>query len=423
MHIEVIGVGTELLSDKVNTNIIYIGTKLNSIGLEINRAITVPDKLDQMLSAFSESFERSDIVIITGGLGPTFDDLTREAVSKVLKKKLNFNKEVMQSIARHFVERDIEMPKGNEKQAYIIENAEYILNKIGTAPGQIIKHKKNQKELLIFLLPGPPRELQPMFESNVLPYLKEKFEKKITKTKTIHIFGLPESKVNEIIMPIVETERKIESGFVDFAILCHQTMIIDIKITVSGTDELLVNQMLNNIKGKIYSVLKENIYGEDTQTLESVLGELLIKNKKTLSVAESCTGGLISNKITNVSGSSVYFLQGIVAYSNKAKIEILGVSEETINKFGAVSEETAIEMARGIKKISGSDISCAVTGIAGPTGETPSKPIGTVCFAVITPVDQITKKVNFTGNRIEIKERSANYALDLLRRTFLSIRV
>ncbi|MFN3966846.1 MAG: competence/damage-inducible protein A [Endomicrobiia bacterium] len=419
MHIEIIGVGTELLLDKVNTNILYIGEKLNSIGLEINRGITVPDNLKEMIDVFSESFNRSDIVIITGGLGPTFDDLTREAVSKVLNKKLKFNKEIMQSIARHFAERDLEMPKGNERQAYIIDGAEYILNKIGTAPGQIIKQKKQKKEILIFLLPGPLRELQPMFESKVLPYIKEKFEQKIVKTKTIHVFGLPESKVNEIILPIVETERKIEGGSVDFTILCHPTMVIDIKITVKGLDELLADETINNIKGEIYSVLKENIYGEDSQTLESVVGELLIKNKKTLSVAESCTGGLISNKITNIPGSSVYFLEGIVAYSNRAKIEILGVSEETINKFGAVSEETAIEMAKGVKKISGSDISCAVTGIAGPTGQTPSKPIGTVCFAIVTPLDEISKKVNFTGNRLEIKERSANFALDLLRRKLL----
>jgi len=419
MRVEVITVGTELFSDKINTNIVYLGEKLKSIGVEISRAITVPDNLNEMLNVFQESFNRSDIVIITGGLGPTFDDLTREAVSKVLRKKLVFNKEIMHSIARHFTERNIEMPKGNEKQAYIIDGAEYILNKVGTAPGQIIRQKVQKKEKFIFLLPGPPRELCPMFELNILPYLKEKFEKKITKTKTIHVFGLPESKVNELILPIVETERKIEGGYVDFTILCHQTMIIDIKITVTGTDEMLIDEMLNNIKKETYSVLKENIYGEDNQTLESVVGELLIKNKKTLSVAESCTGGLISNKITNIPGSSVYFLQGVVAYSNKAKVEILGVSEETIDKFGAVSEETAIEMARGIKKISHSDISCAVTGIAGPTGETPSKPVGTVCFAVVTNSDEISKKVNFTGNRLEIKERSANFALDLLRRKLL----
>jgi len=433
MRTELVCVGSELLLDKLNTNIIYISEKLNSIGINIDCATTVPDKMDIMVNTISEIISRADIIFITGGLGPTFDDLTREVISKILKRKLIFSKELLQQIVKYFIERNKEMPKENEKQAYIIEGAQPIINTVGTAPGQIIEVKKlkitnsqtttkiqkeklskeNFKNHLIFLLPGPIKEIQPMMESTILPLLKKKYGNRLIKTKTLHIYGLPESKVDELIRPVIETEYKLEKENVSFSILAHQS-IIDIKIIVSGENELIIDELINNIRNELYSILGNNIYGEDEQSLEQVISELFMKTKKTLSIAESCTGGLVANRITNIPGASVYFKQGIIAYSNEAKINILGVLPETINKYGAVSKETALEMAQGIKKLTKSDFGLSITGIAGPTGATITKPVGLVWFGLVTDNETITQEMNFSGSRIDIKTAASNYALFLL---------
>ena len=414
MRVELICIGTELLTGKVNTNIAYIGARLNSIGLELSNEITVSDDKKEMEKVFIESFGRADVVIMTGGLGPTFDDLTREIASKVLRRKLIFDKDIMAQIARHFIDRNMEMPKNNESQAYIISGARVITNKTGTAPGQIIEVKSLKfKVKNIVLLPGPPAEINPMFENTVLPYLKSKYEQKIVKSKILHVYGLPESKVDELIKPIVKSENNVF-----FTILAHLS-VIDIKITVSGTDEMLVDETLNKIKTEIYEILKENIFGEDNETLENIIGNLLIKRRKTLAVTESCTGGLLSHRITNIPGSSVYFRAGIVAYSNSEKISILNVDPETIEKYGAVSGETVLEMARGLQVISKADYVLAVSGIAGPGGGTAEKPVGLVYFGLATPTERLVEKMKFTGSRIEIKGKSVNYALDMLRRQLI----
>ncbi|MEW6040492.1 MAG: nicotinamide-nucleotide amidohydrolase family protein, partial [Elusimicrobiota bacterium] len=364
-----------------------------------------------------------DVVIVTGGLGPTFDDITRQAVSKALDRKLIFSRELLSTIARFFVEKGTEMPKNNESQAYLIEGAKPILNKTGTAPGQIIELDKPQS--VIILLPGPTKEMHPMMEGTVLPYLKEKYEKGILKKKTLHIYGLPESKIDELIRPVVNTERKIEGGTVKFTILEH-TSIIDVSFSVSGKDELLVEDIIRKIKSELLNVLGKHVFGEDQQTLESITAELLLKKRKTISVAESCTGGHLANRITNIPGSSTYFKMGIDAYSNEAKIEVLGVSAETIEKYGAASVQTALEMARGMLKLSKSDIAISVTGIAGPGGGTPEIPVGTVYFAVVfatpegrRPSEPLSEKQRFYGSRFEIKEKASSHALFILRNYLL----
>jgi len=253
-----------------------------------------------------------------------------------------------------------------------------------------------------------------MFESFVLPLLKDKYSTIISKSKTLHVFGFGESKVNEIINPVIETERKLESGSVSFTILAHLNGI-SIKTTITGEDELIIDELLHSIKAEFYKLLGNSIYGEDSQTLESVVGGLLIRHKKTLSLAESCTGGLLANKITNIPGSSLFFQGGIVSYSNHSKIEILKVNPGTIEKHGAVSEETALEMANGANKLTGSDFAAALSGIAGPSGGTPEKPVGTVSFAVTGLKKPKTETMHFSGTRVEIKERSANHLLNMLR--------
>jgi nicotinamide-nucleotide amidase len=424
MKVEMVCVGTELLKGKVNTDNAYLGEKLDSIGLAIDRETTVADDREKIESVLQEVLNRSDIVITTGGLGPTFDDLTREVMVKVLKKKLVFDPEVMHQIAAHFAKRDLEMPKNNERQAYIIEGAKVIPNKVGTAPGMIVERKtmagsksKVQKGKVIIMLPGPPREMKPMVEEVVLPYLKERYERKILKKCVLHISGLTESAVYEKIKEVVEIERMMEGGILRFSILAHLAKI-DVEISGEGENELLVDEMLHKAKQEIYDCLGDYIYGEDEDTLESVVGKLLLSKRLTLAVAESCTGGLIGDRITDFAGSSIYFKEGVVAYSNEAKVRILGVKEETLNESGAVSRESALEMASGIQRISGTDIGLATTGIAGPTGGTAEKPVGLVYVALVWPEMgvEICKEFRFSGKRREIKESTVANALDILRK-------
>ncbi len=424
MKVELVSVGTELLKGKINTDNAYLGEKLDSIGLAIDRETTVGDSREKIESVLGEALNRSDIIITTGGLGPTFDDLTRDVMAKVLKKKLVFDREVMHQIAAHFAKRDLEMPKNNEKQAYIIEGAKVIPNKVGTAPGMVVERKikagsksKAQKASVIIMLPGPPREMKPMVEEVVLPYLKERYERKILKKCVLHISGLTESAVYEKIKEVVEIERRMEGGILRFSILAHLAKI-DVKISGEGENELLVDEMLHKARQEIYDCLEDYIYGEDEDTLESVVGGLLLSKRLTLAVAESCTGGLIGDRITDVAGSSVYFKEGIVAYSNEAKVRVLGVKEETVNEFGAVSRESALEMARGVQRISETDIGLATTGIAGPTEGTAKKPVGLVYVALVWPKMgvEICKEFRFSGKRREIKESTVVNALDILRR-------
>jgi len=424
MKVELVSVGTELLKGKINTDNAYLGEKLDSIGLAIDRETTVGDSREKIESVLQEALNRSDIIITTGGLGPTFDDLTREVMAKVLKKKLVFDREVMHQIAAHFAKRDLEMPKDNEKQAYIIEGAKVIPNKVGTAPGIVVERKtkagsksKVQKARAIIMLPGPPREMKPMVEEVVLPYLKERYERKILKKCVLHISGLTESAAYEKIKEVVEIERRMEGGILRFSILAHLAKI-DVEISGEGENELLVDEMLHKARQEIYDCLGDYIYGEDEDTLESVVGKLLLSKRLTLAVAESCTGGLIGDRITDFAGSSVYFKEGVVAYSNEAKVRVLQVKEETLNEFGAVSRESALEMVRGVQRISGTDIGLATTGIAGPTGGTAKKPVGLVYIALAWPEMgvEICKEFRFSGKRREIKESTAINTLDILRK-------
>jgi len=423
MKVELISIGTELLKGKINTDIAYLGERLDSIGLTIDREITVGDDMKKIEAALRESLNRTDILITTGGLGPTFDDLTRDAMAKVLRKKLVFDGEVMHQIAAHFAKRDLEMPKENERQAYIIEGAKVVPNKVGTAPGMILERrskfgpKEKVKKVTIIMLPGPPREMNPMVEEVVLPYLKERYERRISKKAVLHICGLSESSVYERIKEVVEIERRMEGGILRFSILAHLTRI-DVEISVEGENELLVDEILHKARQEIYDCVGDYVYGQDEDTLEIIVGSLLLRKRLTLAVAESCTGGLIGDRITDVAGSSVYFKEGIVAYSNEAKVRILGVKEETLNEFGAVSKETALEMAKGIQRISGANIGLATTGIAGPTGGTPQKPVGLVYIALVLGGAgvEICREFHFSGQRREIKENTVASALDILRK-------
>ncbi len=415
MKIELICLGTELLVDKINTNIKLIGEKLANIGLILTRAITVGDEIKEIIQSFTYAISRSDIVIATGGLGPTFDDLTREAVAQVSNRKLIFNRDAMQSIAAHFVKRNREMPKENERQAYILDGAKVIINKVGTAPGQILEFKQSGFDKTVILLPGPPNELSPMLNDQIIPYFRTKYKHAFRKTTVLHIYGKPESLVDEKIQPVVEMERKIESQMLSFAILAHRG-IIDVKFTVTGSNEILVDELVKNVKNEMYEILGDDVYGENEQTLESVVGGLLMKKKKTISVAESCTGGLLSNKITNIPGSSLYYKGSIISYDNEIKTKLLNVDFGTIKTNGAVSKETVLEMARGVQEKFGTNCAISISGITGPGGGSTQKPVGTVCIGMIVDDKEYVDELKFMGMRLDLKERFSNEALELLRR-------
>jgi nicotinamide-nucleotide amidase len=421
MKISVISIGTELLKDKINTNLLYISKKVNSLGLKIMFSSTVPDNLETLKEVLKYHLDVSDIIITTGGLGPTIDDVTKDCVVKLLDRKLVFVREVYENIVRYFLDKGLEVPELAERQAYVIDGAEILFNKVGQAPGQKIVVKKDKKEKILYLLPGPPRELQPMFDEYVFKDLK-KFQTKIYKEKIFHICNIPESKIEEIIKPVLETEQKYSSE-IEFSILPHLN-IVDIKIAVYGQDELIVDEEITLIKDHIYECFKNAglpnaIYAEDNQTLEQIVGILLGKHKKTLAVAESCTGGLLANKITNIPGSSFYFLGGCVVYSNFLKEKILGVKKETLETYGAVSEQTVKEMCVSLKNLVGADYCISISGIAGPTGGTKEKPVGTVWICVYDGKEFITHCFKFLGTRLEVKEQAVNSALEMLRQKLL----
>lgn len=423
MHTELICVGTELLMGHLNSDSAFIGQKLAELGIKLNLETSVRDDKTAMEGLFHEALKRSSLIIVTGGLGPTFDDLTRSVLAQVLKKKLLFNKEVMESIAYHFAQRDIEMPKENEKQAYLLEGAEVIPNKLGTAPGMIIELTNKpatgyQPTSTIIVLPGPPRELQPMMKDTITPFLKNKFKGKIIKTHTLHVAGVTECEVDQRIKNIVETEKRLEGVELQFALLAHPS-VVDIKIVGSGNNEMVIDGLIKRAVEEIKEYLKDDIFGENEETMEGVVGYLLGKKRGTLAVAESCTGGLLGNIITNAPGSSLYFKGGVVAYSNEIKKSVLKVSDELLIQYGAVSAQVALAMAKGIKELYKADFALGVTGIAGPRGATPEKPVGLVYIALLAKNEEITREYRFIGSRQEIKFVSAMTALDLLRRKLL----
>ncbi len=416
MRIELISIGDELLEGKLNATAAYIGDRLFDMGYSLKRFTSAPDESEEIKSSFSDALKRSDIVIITGGLGPTFDDLTVQSVAAALNRSTYLNTDVLESIEKKFAAKKQKMPPVNKKQAFIIEGAVVIENNLGTAPGQRIELKDSGK--IIFLLPGPPRELQPMFEGSVFEALKKRGIK-IRKSTTIRIFGLAESEVEQRIQKIISDEKAVDKGMINITILAHGG-IVDIKLSAAGTDELLLDEAVHNVKKEITDILGEFVFGFNHDTLESVVGVLLMKHKLNVAVAESCTAGIISAKLANIPGSSYYFVEGLAVYSNDSKIKRLAVSPDILEKYGAVSRETTESLLDGLKKSSNSYCQIAVTGIAGPSGASSQKPVGTLFIGVQTPLSKKISSHTLNGSRNEIRERAAMLALDALRKELIA---
>jgi len=409
MEAEIIAIGTELLlGDIVNSNASYLSQKLAEMGIDVYHHSVVGDNPQRITSSINLALSRADMVITTGGLGPTVDDVTVDTLSKTIHRKLVFDKTTAKRIKNRFKKRHLKLPENNLRQAYIPSGAITLKNDLGTAPGLLIKLSGKH---FIACLPGPPRELTAMFENTLAPILK-KLEKTecIIKSHSIKISSLSESKVCEKVKNILETKPPTTVGI--YAKLGE----VALKITTKAKNNKDADKNISAVEKKIRNQLKDHVFGTDDETLESAVGKSLIKNKKTLSIAESCTGGLIANRITDIPGSSKYFIADIIAYSNSIKHDILGIPNDLLKKYGAVSKETAIRMSQSVQKLTGSDIGLATTGIAGPRGTTKNKPVGLVYIAISTPNKTICREFYFLGERTAIKWQASQAALDLLRK-------
>lgn len=416
MKAEVISIGDELLIGQVvNTNASFICEKLTDLNIPVKKVSTVGDHRDYIINAFNVAIRNSDVIVVTGGLGPTHDDITRNCVAEFFNSKLIMNETVLSDIKERFARFNRPLSKVNEEQALVPDVADVVRNLNGTAPGYWIE--KDNKVFIV--MPGVPREMKEMMTGEVSDKLKELAAKQNLFYKRANILttGIAESTLFEKLGDITEL---VDSGTLAFL---PNYSGVRLRIGYSGEDELLVQSKISEIEQRIRSKVGRYIYGREDDTLGKVVGRLLSERGLTISVAESCTGGNISNEITNYSGSSIYFERGIVAYSNASKVEILNVNEDTLQNFGAVSKETVEEMAQGIRGISGSDYGLAITGIMGPTGATNEKPVGTVFIACSDAKTVVSKKYNFGDDRIINKQRATFAALELVRRILLGINV
>lgn len=409
MRAEILSVGTELLlGDILNTNARYIAREFAAIGVNVYYQTVVGDNPERLKKAYNEAVNRADVVITTGGLGPTKDDLTKEIAAEYFNKKLILDQNSMDKMLTYFKNINRKPTENNMKQAYFPKGCTIIKNDNGTAPGCIIE--ENNK--IVILLPGPPKEMKPMLDESVIPFLK-KFQNGVLVSKVLRVSGLGESSVDSAIGYIFDRENPTVAPYA-------KDNEVHLRITAKGEDKEQAEKMIEPVEKEIRNVLKDiNVYGVNDETMEDVVAKMLIENKLTISTAESCTGGLLAGRIINYPGISEVFMDGAVTYSNSAKMRMLGVSKDTLKKFGAVSSECAGEMAYGIAKASGTDIGISTTGLAGPGGGSDEKPVGLVYMGVSIKGKVITKKFNFTGNRQKIRDRAAYTALDFLRRALI----
>lgn len=407
MKAEIISIGTELLLGHiVNTNASFLSQKLAEAGIDVYRQATVGDNVERLCNSIKTSLRRSDMVIMSGGLGPTIDDVTIEAISILTGRPLVLNKAILKDLKHYFKLKKVRCPKESIRQAYIPKGVRWIRNSVGTAPGLIIECDGKT----IICLPGPPRELEPMFTVDIIPYIKKIAESAWSiRSRSIKIVGLAESQVNAAVRDLLELKPPTTVG------IYASLGVVQLKIMAKAKDEKSAALAINRIERKIRLRLKEHIFGCDDQTLEGAVGRLLLKKKVTIATAESCTGGLISNRLTNVSGSSGYFMMGTVTYSNASKAATLDVPKSLIDKYGAISSQVALKMAKGIKRLASSNIGLSTTGIAGPGGGTKTKPVGLVYIAFVTGKKALVREFRFRGTREEIKFQASQAALDIIR--------
>jgi nicotinamide-nucleotide amidase len=407
MNVEIISVGDELLTGLVvNTNASMIAGMLVQAGHSVRRVTAVGDDEPALLGALETAVKDNDLLVLTGGLGPTHDDITKSVAARFFESELVYRKDVYERIEAYFRSRGRTASPSNQVQAWIPVNAELLQNENGTAPGFLFR----RGAVLCFILPGVPAEAERMMRGQVMPRLAAAGKSRVFRSRMLRTVGVPESDLYDSIADFPGRFPEVKLAFLP------QTSGMNLRLVVFGDDEAACESVLENGEAFIRERAGRFIFGADDDTLESVVGGLLARQKRTLSTAESCTGGLVANKLTHISGSSAYFAGGIVAYSNDMKIRLLNVPESLLKEHGAVSAETAAAMAEGIRRCAGTDIGISTTGIAGPAGGTPEKPVGLVYAGYSDPSQTVTEKHIFMRDRLWNKERFSMAALDLARR-------
>lgn len=405
-RVAIIAVGTELLDGgRVDTNGPWLSARLRALGFTVVGRLVVPDDVPAIQEGLAFFRDRADVIIVTGGLGPTHDDVTREAVAGWLGRAVVEDADWRRRMEADIAARGISLPPMVFRMAQVVEGAEVLPNSVGAAPGQWIE----AGDRVYVLLPGPPPELQGIYQAHLEERLRRLAPPVPPRSVLLRTSGVPESRIAERVQAILDRSD------VTWSILPGPARV-DLEVRWTGPDdEAAWHQLLKRLR----QALGEDLYAEGDIPIEAVVGQRLRDRRQTLATAESCTGGLLGHRITNVSGSSAYYMRGYVAYSNEAKVDLLGVDPEAIRQYGAVSEPVARQMAEGARRRAGTDWAVAITGIAGPTGGTPEKPVGTVHIAVAGPDGMTHRRFQFRGTRELIKEQSVQMALDLLRRRLI----
>jgi nicotinamide-nucleotide amidase len=410
MKAEIIAVGSELLTpDRTDTNSLFLTEELNKLGIEVVRKTVVGDHTELLREAFRDALNRVPLIISSGGLGPTQDDLTRETVADLLGRKLRRNEEIVRQIQARFRSFGREMPENNVRQAMVPEGAEILPNPRGTAPGLWIE----DADRTVALLPGPPRELKPLFQEEVLPRLERRVSGVRMFHRELRVTGLGESLVDSRIAPIYKRYPEVST------VVLASPGETQVHLRIWTDDARHAQKTLDEITQGFELALTDRIFSQDGTAMEEVVARLLTRNQATIAAAESCTGGLLAERLTSIAGSSSYFLGGVVCYSNELKTAWADVPPELIQAKGAVSSEVAIALAQGIRRRVGSTLGVGITGIAGPGGGSEEKPVGTVHIALASADGVKEKSARFPGDRETIRFQASQLALDLVRTHFL----
>jgi nicotinamide-nucleotide amidase len=411
---EIIAVGSELLTPyRQDTNSLYLTSQLNDLGVEVGFKTIVGDDRKHLVQAATVALARADILIFSGGLGPTEDDLTREAVAETLNLQLRRDPEILQAIERRFAEHGWKMSANNAKQADVIPGATVLANANGTAPGQWISGKSDGKEKIVVLLPGPPHEMKALFEVAVLERLRARVPQQFIATRVIKITGMGESACDARVAPIYKRFTDVNT-----TILAGPEEI-QLHLRMQAASVETAQKRVDELVEKIEDELGDCVYSDNGDTLEQIVSYYLQMRNSTLAVAESCTGGLVAERLTSVSGSSRYFIGGAVVYSNELKVQLADVPQDLLDDFGAVSEQVAKALAEGIRKRCRTTLGLGITGVAGPTGGTAEKPVGLVFHALASESGTEVIKRNFPGDRARIRWYASQQALDMVRRKLM----
>jgi nicotinamide-nucleotide amidase len=409
---EVIAVGSELLgSTRLDTNSLYISERLSAIGIELRSKTVVGDSLSLIADLCRQALTRVDVVVVTGGLGPTDDDLTREAIAAVVGRPLHEHADLVENIAARFARRGLKMPDVNRRQGQVIEGAVVLANPNGTAPGQYLEHG----DQIIVLLPGPPRELQPMLNALCEGQLASKAATDRVYRTSLFIAGRTESHVEEAVQPLYAKWRS-EPEPIETTILATPGQI-ELHLSLRSPDAAAGEERLRAASDALVRVLGGDVFSTDGRSMEELVGSMLRERRLTIAAAESCTGGLLMSRLTDIAGSSDYVAGGLVLYSNVLKTGLGLVPAGLIEAHGAVSEPVAVAMAEGVRDRTGADVCIGITGIAGPGGATPEKPVGTVAVAVLVPGGPARVRTIWAhGGRTQVKFNATQAALDMVRR-------